>query len=241
MLVSFIEKICLDRNYKCFRDCKNNLYVAKSNKSVEYFPCVVAHTDTVHTDHGELVELKMKLDIDSIEERGENRLYAYHPITKMPTGIGGDDKCGVYICLKILESLDNVKAAFFVEEEIGMLGSKNCDESFFKDVGYALQFDAPTDNWFSRTCSGEKLWTEDYFNQISNVLSEHKIDNISYDPFTDVVQLRRKFDFCCSVLPAGYYDQHTVNEYVVPEHTEKSVQLGLDFINRLGCNKYFYV
>ena len=28
-------------------------------------------------------------------------LIAKHPITKEQTGIGGDDKCGVYVCLEI--------------------------------------------------------------------------------------------------------------------------------------------
>ena len=55
---------------------------------------------------------------------------------------------------------DILKAAFFVSEEIGMLGSKQADPKFFEDVGYALQFDAPTGNWFSVQCSGTKLWTE---------------------------------------------------------------------------------
>jgi hypothetical protein len=34
-----------------------------------------------------------------------------------PTGIGGDDKCGVYACLELLKELPNLKAAFFVSEE----------------------------------------------------------------------------------------------------------------------------
>lgn len=236
-LVDFIQNFCEESRYDFKRDEKNNLYVSKGDQS-SYVPCVVAHTDSVHRDHVELIGLKMKLEIDEIVKNEETRLYAHNPISGIATGIGGDDKCGVYICLKLLEKFDNIKAAFFVEEEIGMLGSKHCDLDFFRNVGYALQFDAPSDNWFSKTCSGEKLWTEEFFNKVSGVLNEHQIDNISHDPFTDVVQIRRKFDFCCAVLPAGYYRQHTVDEYVVPEHTEKGVNLGIDFINALGPNKY---
>lgn len=236
LMISFIENFCIENNFTYKKDHKNNLYVTKG--VADYYPCVVSHMDTVHKDHVELIKKKVKLEIEEIIYKGEKRLCAYNPITNLPTGIGGDDKCGVYICLKLIESLDNIKAAFFVEEEIGMLGSSECDLEFFKDVGYAMQFDAPTNNWFSRSCSGEELWPEYFFKEVEDVLEKYSIDNISYDPFTDVVQLRKKFDFCCSVLPTGYYNQHTVEEYVIPEHTEKCVLLGKDFIQKLGCKKY---
>lgn len=239
LLVSFVENFCIERNIHYKKDRKNNIYITKGK--AEYFPCAVAHLDTVHRDHVELIKQKINLGIEEVVMGNEKRLYAYNPITNRPTGIGGDDKCGVYICLQLLEFFENIKVAFFVEEEIGMLGSKICDVDFFKNVGYAIQFDAPTDNWFSKTCSGESLWTNDFFQEIESVLKEHSVDNISYDPFTDIVQIRQKFDFCCSVLPTGYYDQHTVNEYVVPEHTEKCVNLGKDFIQKLGLKKHIFI
>jgi tripeptide aminopeptidase len=238
LLVSFIENFCIKNNYSYKKDHKNNLYITKG--TAKYFPCVVAHTDTVHDDQIELISNDLNLQLKEKIFNEEKRLYAYNPLTNKPTGIGGDDKCGVYICLRLLESLENIKVAFFVEEEIGMLGSKECDLDFFKDVGYAVQFDAPTDNWFSEYCSGEQLWNESFFEEAKDVLKEYSIDNISYDPFTDIVQLRRKFDFCCSVLPTGYYNQHSINEYVVPEHTEKCVNFGKKFIEKLGLKKFTF-
>jgi hypothetical protein len=182
------------------------------------------------------------INLTLVEETfdGLNYLSAFNPVSKEKTGIGGDDKCGIFICLELLKKFENIKAAFFVEEECGMLGSKNLCKSFFKDVGYAIQFDAPTNNWFSYSCSGVKLWNEDYFDQVESVLNEHYIDNISVDPFTDVVQLRNNFDFCCSVLPTGYYNQHFVDEYVIEQHTYDCVKLGNDFIKTLGEKKYIF-
>jgi acetylornithine deacetylase/succinyl-diaminopimelate desuccinylase-like protein len=63
-----------------------------------------------------------------------------------PTGIGGDDKCGVFACLSLLKELPNLKAAFFVAEETGCNGSLKANKNFFKNVGYGIQFDAP-ENW----------------------------------------------------------------------------------------------
>jgi putative aminopeptidase FrvX len=57
-------------------------------------------------------------------------LKAYNDLGN-PTGIGGDDKCGVYACLELLKELPNLKAAFFVSEETGCHGSKKADPNFF--------------------------------------------------------------------------------------------------------------
>lgn len=243
-VIEFITNFCVKNNLNYTLDEKRNIYVQKGslNKD-EYFPCVISHMDTVHTDQHHLIEKNIKLNIlELYAEFSDYKpvLVAYDPITKLKTGIGGDNKCGVYVCLRLLEELEDVKVAFFVEEEIGMLGSKALDHSFFQNVGYALQPDAPTNNWFSKTCSGHKLWTQDFFSAVETILGEYGIDNISRDPYTDVVQLRRYFDFCCAVLPVGYYNQHCSDEYVSESDTKRCVELAKDIIKGLG-NKKFYM
>lgn len=241
LVARYIENFCIDNKILYTKDFKGNIYVTKGKlENGQYFPCAVSHMDTVHEDQIDLIDEDTQLEI--IEETIDCKtfMWGFHPLKQKLTGIGGDDKCGVYICLRLLEKMDNLKCAFFVEEEIGMKGSKECSVEFFEDVGYALQFDAPTADWFSQSCSGYKLWTEEYFQVIENVLNEHNVHNISTDPFTDVVQLRKKFDFCCSVLPTGYYNQHSPKEFVIKEETESCVKLALDFIEKLGNNKYYF-
>ena len=236
MLVDKIEDFCLSNKLVYHKDHKNNLYVVKGD--AEYYPCVVSHTDTVHNDQENLISENENLEILSKSFDGLTFLTALN--NGVESGIGGDDKCGVWICLNLLQKLENIKCAFFTEEEVGMKGSRECDVDFFKNVGYALQFDAPTDNWFSKSCSGFNLWTENFFQKVEPLLKEYGVDNISKDPFTDVVQLRKKFDFCCSVLPTGYYNQHSAHEYVIKEHTQKCLKLGFDFLNTLGFDKYAF-
>lgn len=265
MVVDFIQNFCVKNKLNYEKDHKGNIYVTKG--LADYYPCVVAHMDTVHKDQVSLVDSGTLLDIiewppgtfihkeskpcfsysldgesPALLNKSFTILNAMNPETNEPTGIGGDDKCGVYICLELLSKIDNIKAVFFVEEECGMLGSKNLSNiKFFENVGYALQFDAPTKNWFSYSCSGVKLWSEEFFDVVSPALNEHSVDNISYDPFTDVVQLRKYFDFCCAVLPTGYYDQHSANEFVVKEHTLECVEIGKKFINLLGEKRYTFI
>ena len=50
---------------------------------------------------------------------------------KRMVGIGADDKNGIWICLKCLEDFKAVKCAFFVQEEVGRIGSSHADMTFF--------------------------------------------------------------------------------------------------------------
>lgn len=240
LMIEFIRGFCLENNLEHYLDSKNNIYVTKGELCQDsFYPCVVAHTDTVHRDQEELIlsgnDIKIK---NLLTSEGKTKLIGWNPISDVPTGIGGDDKCGIYICLKLLLELDTIKAVFFVEEETGMHGSKIADKNFFKDVGYAIQFDAPTNNWFSRTLLNLPLWNEGFLLELQPILESNKVDNISTDPFTDVYQLRKKFDFCCAVFPTGYYNQHTRSEYVIPEETEQCYLMGLESIKKLGLVKY---
>jgi di/tripeptidase len=244
MVRDYIIEFAKERNIDYYVDNKGNLYLTKGTLETmdEYYPCVVSHMDTVHRGHKELIENKVRL---VIEEKvlfdgvtNTNTLIAKLPDTDKQTGIGGDDKCGVYVCLELFEKFDKLKGAFFVEEEIGMLGSRQADSNFFGNVGYAIQFDAPSSNWITEICSGVKLFDEDFKGEIKEVLNESGYTKFSIDPFTDVNQLASKFDFNCLNLGCGYYRQHTDHEYVVVEEVSDSVNAGVKLITKLGNVKY---
>ena len=237
MVRDYILKFAEDNGILSTVDHKGNVYLTQGSEKMtsgEYYPCVVSHMDTVHRSHKEYIVNKERLDI--VEDCGI--LTARHPNTDRQTGIGGDDKCGVYVCLEMFNKFDVLKGAFFVEEEIGMRGSKESDDKFFENVGYAIQFDAPSDNWISEVCSGVKLFDQDFKEEITQTLNESGYTNFSNDPFTDVNQLASKYDFNCLNLGCGYYRQHTDSEYVVIEEVSNSLKAGEKLIYKLGVKKY---
>jgi len=157
-MIAFLESHLESKGYEHYTDEYGNVYATKGTLSEgENYPCVVAHTDTVH-----------KLDtINVFEEtlpnsKGQDSLClkAYNDFDE-PTGIGGDDKCGVFACLELLDKFDTIKAAFFVSEEVGCIGSKNADDNFFSNVGYVIEFDAPGDYMVTHYCFGVKLYDQD--------------------------------------------------------------------------------
>jgi len=122
-----------------------------------------------------------------------------------------------------------------------MLGSKEAIAEFFEDVGYAIQFDAPSANWITEICSGVKILDEKKKKKVTPILKDGGYTNFSTDPFTDVNQLSQKFDFNCLNLGCGYYQQHSVKEYVVIEEVKKSLEMGKLLIDYLGNNKYIHI
>jgi di/tripeptidase len=243
-MVEFLVNWLTENNIDFSVDEHNNVYATKqTTKELPedfYFPCVVSHTDTVHN-----------LDTINIREenlynaQGELKLsYKAYNNEGKPTGIGGDDKCGVFACLTLLHELPNVKAAFFVSEETGCHGSLKASEEFFSNVGYGIQFDAP-ENWMiTEKCFGQVLFDRgsEFFETCDKVLTENMDKNsMKYmvHPYTDVYALRGKFDFSCINISIGYYDYHTKDEYVVVEDVFNGINIGKRMIENLG-NKLHY-
>lgn len=239
LMVQYICDWLREKNIEFTVDEHLNVYAVKGDVSYgEMYPCVVCHTDTVHKiDTINVVEemlpnshREMKLSLKAYNNDGE------------PTGIGGDDKCGVFACMELLEEMDVIKAAFFVSEETGCHGSRYADPSFFSNVGYAIQFDGP-ENWMiTETCFGAKLFEREseFFNTCDKILTEGMNDKKKYmvHPYTDVYALKSKFDFSCINISIGYYQYHTKNEYVVIEDVFNGIDMGKKMIQELGYKKY---
>ena len=230
LMREYLVKILNEKNIDNYVDEYGNVYATKG--SAEYFPCVVAHIDTVHeiTDF-EVIEENYSLS--AIKPNGE------------PTGIGGDNKAGVFVCLELLDHFDNIKAAFFVSEEVGCLGSTLSDAEFFNNVGYALQFDAPGNNWVTYYCDGVKLFNKDsdFFDKVRPILEDSlkdfTVDNLGYHPYTDVSALRKLYNFSCLNYSVGYYNMHSVYEFVLINDVDNCLKTAQKLISSLGEQLYY--
>ena len=155
-LIRYVSDILEKKGYEYYIDDLGSIYITKGKS--DYYPCLVAHLDSVH----EIKEYEVVEEIQ-LNSQGEEKpsFVGYDSISGERCGVGGDDKAGVFICLELLDKFDNIKAFFPVAEEIGCKGSKAADESFFKDVGYAVQFDSTENNTMSKTLLGVKLYEKD--------------------------------------------------------------------------------
>jgi len=243
MMIEFLMKWLTENNIEHDVDEYGNVYATKKIGETPdnfYYPCVISHTDTVH-DLGDIIVKEEELY--NAQKELKPALKGYSP-KGLPTGIGGDDKCGVFACMTLLKELPYLKAAFFVAEETGCHGSLKADENFFTNVGYGIQFDAP-ENWMvTEKCFGQVLFDRDtdFFKACDSVLTEsmdQEYMEYMVHPYTDVYALRTKFDFSCINFSIGYYDYHTKNEYVVIEDVFNGIKMGKDMIDKLGYKFYY--
>ena len=217
-----------DRNIQNYTDEHGNVYATKG--SANKFPCVVAHIDTVH-EITEFSVVENNYKLSAIKPDGS------------PTGIGGDNKAGVFVCLELLDRFDNLKAAFFVSEEVGCLGSYLSDPIFFENVGYAIQFDAPFNNWVSHYSDGVELFSpESDFFEIVNQIFEESLPNyygvLGNHPYTDVSALKVLYNFSCLNYSVGYYNMHSINEYVSIMDVDLCLNTAVKLVSALGEHLY---
>lgn len=182
------------------------------------YPCIVAHMDEVHKRH----PYKRIIETDGI-------VFGYDVNECAQCGIGADDKNGIWVALKMLEKLDAVKVAFFVGEEIGCVGSSQCDMSFFDDCRYVIQCDRKNGGDFI-TDAGLELCSSEF-------VKACQVDKFGYHEehglMTDVLELKERGLKVSAVnLSCGYYNPHTATEY-----TELSeLQNCLDFVEWICRN-----
>jgi len=243
-IVNFLTKI---PGISFKTDHMGNIYVTKGvlNQG-EFYPMLIAHTDTVHEIQSEIVvKDEFLTKPTTFGKTFGNETYAsYKAYTPggLPTGIGGDDKCGIFLCLELLMELPKVKIGLFVSEETGCHGSQQCDLEFLEDVGYAIQFDAPGNHLITEICSGVRLFEKDgeFIDTIVPIFSKYMNTDpmLQSHPYTDVSQIKRKGDFSCINLSCGYYNMHSVQEFVVLEDVEKVFYMTKEIVRQLGTKKY---
>jgi di/tripeptidase len=94
-------------------------------------------------------------------------------------------------------------------------------------------------------CYGVKVFETDseFETKAKKVLSEGMLSEPKYmqHPYTDVWQLRKKFDFSCINFSIGYHNYHTPNEYVVVHEVFAGMNTGKKMVEELGKQKYQFI
>ena len=233
-MVTYIVLWARRNNVKYEFDTYGNLYVTKGKvKDGEFYPCVTSHLDTVQQKQKSYAQAGCSLDLKIRKSLKKHELY----VDGM--GIGADCKTGILISLPLFEHFDTIKAAFFLEEEIGMKGSAHMNTEWFNDVGYVIGWDSPELNRAAWSCSGTKLMSKEFFeNNIKEICAKHGLTKFHAEPFTDVKHIREKTNIICMNFGNGGYSAHMPTEYMVLEDTDKALTMGIDLIKNLGKKQF---
>lgn len=156
---------------------------------------LVAHLDTVHREPIKIL----------LHDKEQNLMWS-------PQGIGGDDRCGVYIILSLLKKGFIPYILFTTDEEIGCIGAhefanyiKQNDIISDKDLKYIVQLDrrGAKDSVFYR-CNNED------FKKYINTFGFHE----EIGSFSDISIVAPTLKVGAVNLSVGYYNEHGFKEYI---------------------------
>jgi hypothetical protein len=165
-------------------------------------PTIVAHLDQVHPY---VRGFRLAL-------LGDYKLVAYDRSGKR-VGTGGDDKCGIYVALKMLLSKHPCRAIFVQDEEIGCVGSSAVAGEWGDDSSILIQADRRGNNDLIYHTNGTRIATPELVERVL-ALPECKGMKPEMGTLTDVGELCPLFEVQGFNISSGYYDAHTSRESV---------------------------
>lgn len=197
----------LKKYYKNIISKDGFLYV-KGNEKI----ALTAHMDTTKT-----VNCKLR---EPVKDFYEEKIDGKHVISS-PQGIGGDDRCGIYVILKILETTDYRPTIIFNEdEEIGCIGSKKFKNSKFikdlEDLYFIVQID--------RRGRNDAVFYQDTNEDFHKFVTESTGYIEKSGSYTDICQICPACKVAGVNLSSGYYNEHTEYESVILEELENTYE-----------------
>ena len=206
---SYMAKYLESKQYKV--ENQDGFLYAKGDIPV----LLVAHMDTVHK----------KLPTTIIETDGK---------ISSPQGIGGDDRCGIFIIMNIVQQL-HCSVVLCEDEEIGCVGARKFAESPFiqqLDVNYMIEFD--------RMNANDAVFYSCDNKEFTDFVTDYTGYKYAYGSFSDISRLAPAAKVAAVNLSCGYYKAHSLDEYVVYDEMLSTIQAAKALINA-ECSKFEYI
>lgn len=166
--------------------------------------------------------------MDTVHEKRINTLVYANGTISSPQGIGGDDRCGIYMIFKILKKFD-CHVVFLEDEEIGCVGAKKFAESKtckkLKDAGlkYIIEFDRKNRNHaVTYKCDNKEF--DDFITKEFFIKEHGTCSDISY--------IAPKLEIAAVNLSCGYYSEHHIEEWVNLKEMETVIVEAMKILKR---------
>lgn len=184
---------------------------------------LTAHMDTVHKETCKQI----------ITKKEDNKT-----ILSSPQGIGGDDRCGIWMIWMILCKTKYRPYILFCEdEEIGGVGSKKFTKTKYVDDLGKLKYMIELDRAHDKDAVYYDCGNEEFMDYISETIGYKE----AYGSFSDISHLSPASDVASVNLSCGYYNAHTLNEYVVYEEMFATYKVVKTLLSKAKeCKEYDY-
>lgn len=179
---------------------------------------LTAHMDTVHK------EPMKHFCVRTIE--GQHHIGS-------PQGIGGDDRCGIYMILEIIKNF-KCSVLFCEDEEIGRVGSRKfCKTEHIKDLSdlnYLIELDrAYSKDAVFYSCDNPKF---------TEFITKNTGYTKAWGSYSDISTLMPECKIAGVNLSCGYYRAHTTSEYVIWEEMLNTIEVVKKLLT-IECTEQF--
>lgn len=172
--------------------------------------------------------------LDTIHKKMPGKITEIGDILSARNGIGGDDRCGVYIIMNIVKEL-KCSVLFCEDEESGTIGANKFVKSNHVkhiDANYMIEFD--------RKGSDDAV-----FYHCDNINFTEFILNTTgyterYGTHTDICVIAPVIKLAAVNLSCGYYKAHTEGEYIAVKEMMNTIEVAKKLI-KTPSEKYEYV
>lgn len=182
---------------------------------------LTAHMDTVHKE-------SVRDFYEYIDEKGNH-------ILSSPQGIGGDDRCGIYMILEIIKE-HKCSVLFCEDEETGGVGSdKFCKTEFINelaDLKYLIELD--------RANATDAVFYDCESPEFTKFIEENTGYKEAYGSFSDISNLAPECGVAAVNLSCGYYHAHTLGEEVNVEEMLNTIEVVKNLL-KVECKQFAYV
>ena len=159
---------------------------------------LVAHLDTVHIRTPKLI----------LHDKEQGLIWS-------PEGIGGDDRCGVYAILKIIETY-RPYILLTTDEEKGGIGASIVSKTLPAPlINYMIELD--------RRGSNDAIFYECGNKEFQDYILSYGFEK-KYGSYTDICDLSPAWDLASVNLSIGYENEHTKSEIINVNHMNNTIE-----------------
>ena len=183
--------------------------------------CLTAHMDTVHKETVKVVY--------EYQHKGDY-------LISSPQGIGGDDRCGIYMICNILKKGFKPYIVFCEDEEIGCIGSqKFCNTNLIKEpeeCKYIIALD--------RANANDAVFYDCDNHEFTEFITKTTGYEEKFGSCSDISYLCPECGVAGVNFSCGYYNAHTVGEYVSMNEMARTQEVVEKLLNT-ECLDYEYI
>lgn len=226
-MAALLCTIAKEEGYKCFVHA-GNVYMEK--QTTPGIPVgLVAHTDTVHRI----------LDDFSIMSNGE-WLTGWDNLSGRQAGVGGDDRCGIFMALMVARRVPNAKLFFPRDEEIGCVGAGKFIEGWMDECAFIMEADRRGWGDVTQSINYMDVMSKKFKKALKPIMDLYGMQFVD-GMTTDIESIKEDGAKVCAFnMSASYYYPHTDMEAIYIPGVVSGIEFMVEVAETLGHRRWLH-